>query len=87
MRLSVPLGNAWQPAQAGTPFAVEMTGTGDADLYVRKGTAPTVSQYDCRPYKNGSAESCSGAPPGQFYVSVNGYTAASFSVKVTFTAP
>ncbi len=75
-------------AQAGTPFAVEMTGTGDADLYVRKGTAPTVSQYDCRPYKNGSAESCSGAPPGQFYVSVNGYAASStFSLTIRFVEP
>ncbi len=26
-------------------------GTGDADLYVRFGSAPTSSSYDCRPYK------------------------------------
>ena len=25
-------------------------GTGDADLYVRRGSAPTTSTYDCRPY-------------------------------------
>lgn len=34
-------------------------GTGDADLYVRNGAAPTTSSYDCRPYKSGNTESCS----------------------------
>ena len=27
---------------------VTMTGTGDADLYVRRGTAPDVDTFDCR---------------------------------------
>lgn len=42
---------------AGT-YVFEMTGTNDADLYVRVGEAPTVSAYDCRPYLNGSTEEC-----------------------------
>ena len=29
-------------------------GTGDADLYVRAGSKPTTSTYDCRPYKGPS---------------------------------
>ena len=33
-------------------------GTGDADLYVNKGTAPTTSVYECRPYSTGNNESC-----------------------------
>lgn len=33
-------------------------GTGDADLYTRKGVAPTTSAYDCRPYRSGNSESC-----------------------------
>lgn len=33
-------------------------GSGDADLYVRSGAAPTTSAYDCRPYKSGNAETC-----------------------------
>lgn len=34
-------------------------GTGDADLYVQKGSAPSTTLYDCRPYKQGNNESCS----------------------------
>ncbi|MFT4929811.1 MAG: lysyl endopeptidase [Phenylobacterium sp.] len=33
-------------------------GTGDADLYVKKGSAPSTSAYDCRPYNEGNNESC-----------------------------
>lgn len=38
-------------------------GTGDADLYVKFGSAPTTSSYNCRPYKTGNAESCTFAVP------------------------
>ena len=80
--------NQWQhygpfEAAVGTVSA-EMTGTGDADLYVRKGAQPTTSAYDCRPYRNGSTESCSLEGPGDFYVSVRGYTAATFDLTVSF---
>jgi len=34
-------------------------GSGDADLYVQKGSAPGTTLYDCRPYKQGNNESCS----------------------------
>ncbi|WP_220480984.1 S8 family peptidase [Marilutibacter penaei] len=52
-------------------------GSGDADLYVRFGAAPTTSTYDCRPYKNGNAEDCSFASPqaGTWHVMLNGYSA------------
>lgn len=33
-------------------------GSGDADLYVRRGAPPTTSQYDCRPYRTGNSETC-----------------------------
>jgi hypothetical protein len=33
-------------------------GSGDADLYVRKGSKPTWSDYDCRPYVGGNSENC-----------------------------
>lgn len=54
-------------------------GSGDADLYVRRGTAPTTSAYDCRPYRAGNAESCSFATPqaGTWHVLVRGYTSFS----------
>lgn len=73
---------------SGSTLSAVMTGTGDADLYVRKGAAPSMTQYDCRPYKGGSAESCSLAGPGQIWVAVNGYaTQSDFSVVITFKEP
>ena len=39
-------------------------GSGDADLYVKFGSAPTASSYDCRPYKSGNAETCTLNAPG-----------------------
>ena len=48
-------------------------GSGDGDLYVKKGSAPTSSNYDCRPYKNGNSESCSVSSPGTYYINVRAY--------------
>lgn len=62
-------------------------GTGDADLYVKFGSAPTLSSYDCRPYLTGNAESCSFASPqaGTYYIMLNGYAAFSgVSLKATW---
>ncbi|QRK13939.1 M4 family metallopeptidase [Archangium violaceum] len=61
-------------------------GTGDADMYVRFNSAPTTSQYDCRPYKSGNAETCAFAAPSQgtWYVMLNGYNAYS-GVTLTVT--
>jgi leucyl aminopeptidase len=39
-------------------YLFTLSGDNDADLYVRIGSAPTSTLYDCRPYKSGSAESC-----------------------------
>ncbi len=53
-------------------------GTGDADLYVRYGAAPTTSTYDCRPYRSGNSESCAmtqGA--GTYHVMVRAYSSFS----------
>lgn len=72
---------------AGQTYSVKMTGTGDADLYVRFGAQPAAAKYDCRPYANGSAEECSGAVPAgatQLFVSVSSYGAAStFALSIT----
>ena len=63
-------------------------GSGDADLYVRQGSQPTTSSYNCRPYKNGNTESCVLSNPvsGTWYVSVRGYTSYS-GVNLTATVP
>lgn len=54
-------------------------GTGDLDLYVRFGSQPTTSTYDCRPYRSGNAETCSFATPqaGTYHVMLRGYSAYS----------
>jgi len=54
-------------------------GSGDADLYVRYASAPTVSSYDCRPYLNSSNETCTmpSATAGTWHVLVLGYSAFS----------
>lgn len=51
-------------------------GSGDGDLYVQLGGAPSTSSYNCRPYRTGNNESCSWtAPtPGTYYVSMRAYT-------------
>jgi len=65
-------------------------GTGDADLYVQYGAAPTTSNYDCRPYKGGNSESCpiSNVQSGTYYVMVKGYsTFSGISLTASYTAP
>ena len=60
-----------------TNLTVNMNGgSGDADLYVRFANEPTLTAYDCRPYKNGNTESCSFATPqvGTYFIMLNGYS-------------
>lgn len=67
------------PAGA-TNLSFQMSGgSGDADLYVKFGSAPTTSSYDCRPYSGGNNESCpiTSAQTGTYHVMIRGY--ASFS--------
>ena len=74
----------------GTTFTVNMTGTGDPDLYVRWGAAPTVNQFSCRPYLDGATETCSLTVPANqtaAFVMVRGYTAATYSLAISWTAP
>ncbi len=50
-------------------------GSGDADLYVRFGSQPTTSLYDCRPWKSGNNESCviNTIQAGTYHVMINAY--------------
>ena len=53
-------------------------GSGDADLYVRYGSQPTTSTYDCRPYRNGNSETCTlSAQEGTYHIMLRGYRAYS----------
>lgn len=49
-------------------------GGGDADLYVRRGTEPSLSTYDCRPWQAGNNETCTFAAPmaGEWYAMLSG---------------
>ena len=62
-------------------------GTGDADMYVKLGSAPTSSSYNCRPYLSGNAETCTFNAPaaGTYYVNVRAYSSYSgVSLKGTY---
>lgn len=76
------------PAGATNLVIAASGGTGDADLYVKFGSAPTLSSYDCRPYQYGNDESCTAASPqvGTYYVMLNAYQAFSgVTIKATWT--
>jgi serine protease len=67
-------------------------GTGDADLYVRKGALPTNSTFDCASEKSGNSENCSFASPAAatYFVRVKAYSSysgASLVANYTVAAP
>ncbi|HEX6084476.1 MAG TPA: M4 family metallopeptidase [Thermoanaerobaculia bacterium] len=80
-KISVPTGQ--------TSLAIVMSGgTGDADLYVKRGSQPTSSSYDYRPYLNGNAESVNVTNPvaGDWYISIYAYsTYSGVTLKATYT--
>jgi hypothetical protein len=67
------------PNLAAGRYVFEMTGTSDADLYVRTGAEPTTTSYGCRPFKSGSTESCTVdlAAPATIHVMVRGWATSS----------
>ncbi|MBA2544644.1 MAG: PPC domain-containing protein [Deltaproteobacteria bacterium] len=46
------------PKLAPGSYKFTMTGSSDADLYVRIGSEPTAELFDCRPFLSGSNETC-----------------------------
>jgi len=54
-------------------------GSGDADLYVRYGAAPTTTSFDCKSEGSTNAETCNiaTAQAGTYHVLVKGYSAFS----------
>lgn len=62
-------------------------GAGDADLYVKAGSRPNSSVFDCRPFRGGNGESCSFPNPvaGIHHVMVTGYrTYSDVSLKASW---
>ncbi|KPA15588.1 peptidase S8, partial [Candidatus Magnetomorum sp. HK-1] len=64
---------------------VEMTNlSNDVDLYVRKGSKPSKTSYDCRPYKGMTkSETCTQINSGSntWYIGVQGYQSGSYSIQ------
>jgi hypothetical protein len=76
------------PAGKSSLTVKQFGGTGDADLYVRSGSQPTTTAYNCRPYLSGNNETCTLNSPvaGTWYVSVRAYSAYS-GLSLTATVP
>jgi len=76
------------PAGTTSLTVKQFNGTGDADLYVRSGSQPTTTAYNCRPYLSGNTETCTISNPvaGTWYVSVQAYSAYS-GLSLTATTP
>lgn len=68
---------------------VELTNlSDDLDLYVRRGSQPTKTKYDCRPYySRDSSETCTLDNSGSntWYIAVHGYNAGTFKVEATLS--
>ena len=76
------------PAGATGLKFVTSGGTGDADLYVKFGSAPTTTSYTCKSEGGTNAETCNiaTAQAGTYYVLVKGYTAFSgMSITGSYT--
>lgn len=71
-----------------TSLAIVMSGgTGDGDLYVKRGSQPTLSSYDYRPYLNGNNETVNVTNPiaGDWFISIYAYsTFSGVSIKATY---
>ena len=70
----------------GSSFKASTTGTGDIDLYVKRGSVPTTSSYDCRSIGSTATETCTVnvSTNGDVYVMLRGYTAGNYNLTVTY---
>jgi len=67
-------------------LVLTMAGTGDVDLYARRGMEPNEETWDCRPYASDSEEQCRLEGAGIWYFGVRGYGSPSSMVTLTATA-
>jgi serine protease len=77
------------PAGATGLKFVTSGGSGDADLFVKLGSAPTTASYDCKSEGSTNAETCNiaTAQAGTYHVLVRGYSAFSgLSLTGSYTA-
>jgi subtilisin family serine protease len=78
------------PAGAAVLTIATTGGTGDMDMHVRYGNAPTLDEYDCRPYQTGNTEACdlSNPLPGTYYVMLHAWSAyAGLTLSTSSSGP
>jgi len=86
-------GGEWRAFDAitvepGSRFEAILDGSGDPDLYVRFGEAPTKAQYDCRPYLDTADELCAVDVPADAtvaHVALHGFTPATFDLTLKWS--
>mgnify|MGYP003631350329 FL=1 len=67
----------WTIPEGVTTMTVQTSGgSGDADLYMKFGSQPETSDFDCRPYENGNNEVCTFQAPaaGTWHIGIRAYT-------------
>ena len=75
------------PFQAGRGAVhVASHGEGDADLYVRRGAAPTTDDYDCKSDGDAADEACDLDGDGPVYVAIFAASAAHVAIDLDYVA-
>jgi hypothetical protein len=74
------------PAGASNLVFTISGGTGDADMYVKFGSAPTTSSYDCRPYVSGNSETCTIAAPANALLATNDRGTTGLATGTSYSA-
>ena len=70
----------WTIPEGVTRMTIQTSGgSGDADLYVKFGSQPETSSFDCRPYQNGNNEVCTFDAPasGTWHIGIRAYSSYS----------
>ena len=78
------------PASATNLVVTASGGTGDIDLYVKFGAAPTLTSYDCKSDQQGNAESCGMATPrsGNYHILLNSFASyKNVTLRATYRLP
>ena len=87
-KIQVPAGKSQLQVVMTGPSCGVLSCSLDADLYDKLGSKPSDTVYDCRPYTQGNAETCTHASPaaGWWYVRVDGYSGSgTVTIKATYT--
>ncbi len=70
-----------------TLTAVMSGGSGNSDLYVKEGSQPSRTSWDCRSRNRGNNETCTVDAGRDVYVSIYGEKAGSYDLSVTYIQP